>query len=36
MLLDNLDKFTNRVEILFSPKFNQIGIAKEIAKKDGE
>ena len=36
MLLDNLDKFKNRVEILFNPKLNQIGIAKEIAKKDGE
>ena len=36
MLLDNLDKFKNRAEILFNPKLNQIGIAKEIVKKDGE
>ena len=36
MLLDNLDKFKNRVEILFSPKLNQIGIFEENAKKDGE
>ena len=33
MLLDNLDKFKNRVEILFSPKLNQIGIFEEMPKK---
>lgn len=36
MLLNDLNKFKNRVEILFNPKLNQIGIAIENAKKDGE
>jgi len=36
MLLDDLDKFKNRIEILFNPKINQIGIDIENAKKDGE
>jgi len=36
MLLVDLAKFKNRIEILSNPKLNQNGIAKDNAKKDGE